>query len=105
MAEPSPPPEPPDLYSDQFQVTLGPYGAALGFFLTRATPPPPGTAPQANRLATIRMSLQHLKVLTFLLHRQLVQYERETGVTVGLPPDLLNSLRIGREDWDGFWRT
>jgi hypothetical protein len=42
--------------------------------------------------------------MTFLIRRQLVQYERETGLDVQLPGDLLNSLRIGREDWDEFWR-
>lgn len=97
-------PDPSDHYADQFQISVGPYGCTLSFLLSKPTPPTPGTPVQADRLSTVRMSLEHLKVMTFLVRRQLVQYERDTGIDVQLPGDLLNSLRIGREDWDEFWR-
>lgn len=97
--------EPIDVYADQFQVSVGPYGCALSFMISSPTPPAPGTTPPATRLASVRMSLEHLKVMTFLLHTQLRQYERQTGVTIQLPGEILNSLRIGREDWDAFWRV
>ena len=97
-------PDPSDFYADQFQISLSPYGCTLSFMMSKPTPPTPGTPAQADRVATVRMSLEHLKVMTFLVRRQLVQYERDTGIDVQLPGELLNSLRIGREDWDGFWR-
>jgi hypothetical protein len=96
--------EPPDIYTDQFQVNVGAYGCALNFSLSSPIPPAPGAPPQAERLATVRMSLEHMKLRVFMLRQQIQQYERQTGVHVQLPSDLLNSLRIGQEDWDAFWR-
>jgi hypothetical protein len=93
-----------DVYSDQFQTTVNPYGATLNFMATSAEPPPPGSPVRAERVATIRMSLEHLKVVAFMLRRQIVQYEQQSGVRIQVPADVLNGLRIGREDWDEFWR-
>jgi hypothetical protein len=50
------------------------------------------------------MSLEHLKLMVFLLRRQLLQYERASGIEVPLPGDVLNQLRIGREDWNECWK-
>lgn len=97
-------PEPLDAYSDQFHINVGPYGCVLNFAATQSQPPPQGAPPQADRVATIRMSIEHLKVMTYILRRQVITYERQLGVRVPLPVELLNNLRIGREDWDGFWR-
>ncbi len=96
--------EPIDIYSDQFQVNTGPYGSNLNFFVSGATPPAPGAPAQAQRLASVRMSLEHLKVMTFVMHRQVVEYERNSRVNVQVPLELLNSLRISSEDWESFWR-
>lgn len=92
-----------DLYSDSFQLTLTAYGASLVFNRNPPTPPSPGTMPQVERQATIRMSHEHLKIMVFILHRNFLAMERQTGVSVGLPHEVLNSLSIGREDWDKFW--
>lgn len=98
-------PEPVDVYSDQFQINLGPYGITLNFFLTTPIPPgAPGSGPQAERVATIRTSLEHAKVITFLLHRQIADYESHAGIRLALPGDLLNELGIGPEDWQEFWK-
>jgi hypothetical protein len=93
-----------DVYSDQFQVHTGPYGCTLNFLLTSPTPPAPGSPVQATRVATVRMSLEHMKVMTYMLRQQLLEYERRTGTAVQLPMEMLNQLRIGREDWDNLWR-
>lgn len=98
-------PEPVDIYSDQFGLNVGPYGATLNFHLSNAVPPSPGTAPQTERLATIRMSLEHLKVITFIIRRQILQYEQQTGMNVQVPFEVLNNMRISREDWDSLWRS
>jgi hypothetical protein len=96
-------PDPVDVYADQFQVNTGPFGCSLNFLLSGPTPPAPGTAPQVERLATVRTSLEHLKVMTFMLHRQVLHYEAETGTDIPIPTQVLNALRIGLEDWNLFW--
>jgi hypothetical protein len=96
-------PEPVDVYSDQFQLNLGPFGCLLNFSATDPQPPPPGAPPQTHRLATVRMSNEHLKVLTYILHRQVIEYERNTGIRVAIPMQVINGLRIGPEDWETFW--
>ncbi len=96
-------PEPVDIYTDNFQMTMSPYRVTINFSLTGAMPPAPGAAPQSERLASVRMSLEHLKLMAFIVHRQVMQYERGTGVTIQLPLGLLNDLHIGREDWEAFW--
>jgi hypothetical protein len=50
------------------------------------------------------MSLEHLKVMTYVVRRQVLEYERQSGVRIQIPQEVLNALRIGREDWDTFWR-
>lgn len=93
-----------DVYCDQFQLSTGAYGCALNFMITQPTPPAPGTVPEAQRLATIRMSLEHLKAMTFILHRQILQQEGEARVTYEIPRVVLNALQISPEDWEAFWR-
>ena len=92
-----------DVYSDQFQVNLGPYGCTINFQLSGATPPVPGAPPQLERVATVRMSLEHLKAMTFILHRQLAAYEAQAHVSIGLPADILRAMQIRQEDWEAFW--
>ena len=94
-----------DVYSDQFQVTTGPYGGALAFAVSPATPPAVGSAPLIERVATVRMSLEHLKVMTFVLRRQIIEHERKSGITIPIPIPILNDIGISPEDWDSFWKA
>lgn len=96
-------PDPVDVYADQFQLNTGPFGCSLNFLLTGPTPPAPGEAPQVQRQATVRMSLEHLKVMAFILHRQVSQMETQTQTEIAIPVPVLNALRIGPEDWNAFW--
>ena len=93
-----------DVYTDQFQVNTGPYGVVLNFLRSQPTPPAPGSSPQADQQATIRMSLEHLKLMTFVLRNQVLSHEEQTGTTVQLPMQVLNGLKISKEDWDAFWK-
>lgn len=95
--------DPIDAYADQFQLSTGPYGASLSFLLSPPTPPAPGAPVTPARVATIRTSLEHLKVMSFILHRQVIAHERETGASVAIPVSVLNELHIGPEDWESFW--
>ncbi|HHV54425.1 MAG TPA: hypothetical protein GXX55_03105 [Firmicutes bacterium] len=97
------PQEIPDIYCDQFQSSIGPYGCVLNFSVSQPIPPAPGSPMGYVRRATVRMSLEHLKVMLFILLRQVKQYETEQGVTVEVPKFLLNQLGIPLEDWEAVW--
>jgi hypothetical protein len=51
------------------------------------------------------MSTEHLKVMAFMLRRHILEREHGMGVNVPVPVEILNSLRIGLEDWEQFWRA
>jgi len=96
--------EPIDVYSDQFMVTTTSYGANLSFLQSTAHPEPTKPVP-AERVATIRMSNEHLKVMAMVIVRQIKKTEAETGVKINVDSRVLNNLNIAREDWDSFWKT
>lgn len=94
--------EPIDTYSDQFMVTTTSWGANLSFLVN--APHPEATKPvPAERVATIRMSNEHLKVMAMIIVRQIKKMEAETGVKIDVDNRVLNNLNIAREDWDSFW--
>jgi len=95
--------EVPDVYTDQFQVNLGTFGCTINFQLSGATPVVPGALPQIERVATIRMSLEHLKAMVFIMHRQLAAYEAQAHVAIALPVEVLRAMQIRQEDWEAFW--
>ena len=95
--------EPFDEFTDQFTVTITPFGANLSF-ARREAHPSSGRAPQSEHLGTIRMSVEHLKTMVVVLRRQIIQVERETGVKAEVPRNLLSQLQIPPEDWDAFWK-
>ena len=92
----------PDVYTDGVSLNIGPFGCILNFALSPAVAQA-GAGAMAQPVATVRSSLEHLKIMAFLIRRQLRDYERQSGVEVPIPADVLNQLRIGREDWDECW--
>lgn len=87
-----------ELYVDQFRVTGSAYGAALTFGLSPAHPTP-GMAPPAKELVTLRMSLEHLKVMAMVLRKYLKNMEAQSGITINVPTQVLSQLGIPLEDW------
>ena len=96
--------EPLDVYSDQFQISIGPWGCALNFSMSNPIPPVPGQPPQAKHVATVRMSTEHLKAMAFLIRRQVMEIEKQTGLKVEIPMPVLNGLGIAMEEWNSLWR-
>jgi hypothetical protein len=85
----------PDLYADAVQIGLGPFGVVL---MLGMQPGQPGAPP--IRTANVRMSLEHAKVLSILLKRQLKQFEEQMGEDIPLHPQLCTQLGISKtEDW------
>ena len=68
--------EPIDVYSDQFMVTTTSWGANLSFLINTPHPDPTKVTPP-ERLATIRMSNEHLKVMAMIIVRQLKNIETQ----------------------------
>ena len=95
--------EPIDVYADQFMVTITTWGANLSFLVNAPHPEKAKPVP-AERLATIRMSTEHLKAMAMVLVRQIKKMESETGIKCDVDRRVLNSLGIAPEDWDEFWK-
>ena len=93
-----------DVYSDQFMVTTTAFGANLSFLVN--TPHPEQSKPVApERLATIRMSLEHLKLMTMIIVKQVKKLESDTGIKIAMDKRVLNSLGIAPDDWEEFWKS
>ena len=95
--------DPVDVYADQIGINLGPFGCALNFAVSPGLPPAGGGAIPGRPVATVRMSLEHLKLMTFMLRRQVLQFEERSGVQIPISWDVLNQLHVSREDWDRQW--
>lgn len=96
--------EPIDVYSDQFMVTTTAFGANLSFYINTAHPEK--TKPvAAERVATIRLSVEHLKVMTMIIAKQVKKMEAEAGVKIAVDQRVLNSLGIAPDDWEEFWKS
>jgi hypothetical protein len=50
------------------------------------------------------MSLEHLKLMAFILQRQIKAYEKGARAVIAVSPDALNASGIGLEDWEGAWK-
>jgi uncharacterized protein DUF3467 len=89
--------EEPVVYSDGIQVGISPFTVTLGF--TVAPQAQPGTqAP--TPVATVRMSLEHAKVMAIILRKQLKQFEEQLGAEIALPNQVYQQLGISsKEDW------
>jgi len=89
----------PDIYCDQFSLAMTPYGIAITFSRSPSSPSPMQPVPGEPQ-AVVRMSLEHLKVLTMLLRRNLRQYELEQlGDTIRVPRAILSQMSLSEEDW------
>jgi hypothetical protein len=42
--------------------------------------------------------------MAFIFHKQIVAYESQTQLNIGLPVDVLRAMQIRQEDWEAFWR-
>jgi hypothetical protein len=93
-----------DLYSDAFTVTITPFGANLTFSLREAHPSP-SQNPKTQTLGTMRMSVEHLKVLIWICRKQIRQVEGQMGVSAEVPMSVLNQLGIPPDEWREFWKS
>ncbi len=91
--------EVPEIYTDQFRVTVGVFGVNLTYGLSDPHPVQGGVPKAATEKVRIRMSLQHAKVIAMMLRRQLKTYEEQTSTDIQIPQNVYASLGIAEEDW------
>ena len=89
----------PDLYIDQFRVTLGVFGVNMTFGLSEPHPITGGVPPATTDIVRLRMSLEHAKTVAMLLRKQLKMYEEQNGFDIKLPAGVYTSLGVAEEDW------
>ena len=93
-----------DEYSDAFLTTIGAWGVALTFRRSPAISAPAGTPVQQDDVGVIRMSLEHMKAMSYILRNQILEYEQRNGVNIQIPMTALNAMNIAPEDWEKFWQ-
>lgn len=92
-----------DTYADNFEAIGNAYGILLNMGLSapvRTTYPE-----QPTPVARVRISWEMAKVLTFILVRMIKKTEAETGVSYPISMEMLNNLKIPKEDWDLVWKS
>ena len=90
-------PETPSYYVDQFQLSIQPYTVSFAFGQTNALLRMGAVTTEDQ--CVIRMSPQYAKVLALMLRRNLKNFERESGVTLMIPQNVIQQLGIPMEDW------
>jgi hypothetical protein len=94
--------EVPDLFVDRFIVESNPFGALIALMRTD-----PGTeegpSGTKERLAHVRMTMEHLKAFTFMLWRHVVTSETGFGVRFEMPTAMLEEAGITESSWNAFW--
>src|SRR5512139_545762 len=98
MADEAKQKEPFDVYADQFTITITPFGANLSLAV-REPHPSSAQVPKSQLLGTVRMSVEHLKMMVTIIRNQILQVERQYGVKAEVPRSILNQLQIPPEDW------
>ena len=89
--------ETPDIYITGVQFSVSPFDMAMLFQL-RPAAPSSTTPPEA--VGTVRMSLEHAKVMAILLKKVLKNHEEAQGSPIVLHPQIYASMGISpTEDW------
>jgi hypothetical protein len=93
-----------DEYIDQYQLSGGAYGISMNFRRSSPKPSAPGSSPEFIEIGTVRMSLEHFKIMAFLMKRQIDDIERQFGIEIPIPIQVMNGLKISPDDWSEFWK-
>ena len=89
--QPSPPAPQPTAYADVFDLTLSPYGASFRFGISGPVDQRTG-AQQIELNSRVLMSLEHLKALAFVVHREVLRHEKAMGLVIPLADQIVTNL-------------
>jgi hypothetical protein len=91
--------EVPDLYTDTVQVGVGPFGILLAFAMAPAGAGQLGGG-QPIKVCNLRMSIEHAKILSIILRKNIKTFEGQLGSDIPIHPQVLQQLGLSiREDW------
>lgn len=69
--------EMPDVYADQFMMTLSPYGVTMSFMTSGAPVAKGQPSVLPHQVLVLRMSLEHAKAMAQIMHTELKHYEEQ----------------------------
>jgi hypothetical protein len=88
----------PEIYSDRMRSTLSIFGATLTFGISEPHPDNSDEETIAERIR-IRMSLEHAKLMVMILKRQIKKFEENNKISVQIPDEVFEKLKLNKEDW------
>ena len=89
----------PEYYADRMLSTATLFGLTLTFGISEAHPDPERKVERIRQQVRIRTSLQHAKLMTIILKRQLQRFEKENKIKISIPEKALKTLNITDKDW------
>lgn len=94
-------PDIPDFYADRLRLTVTVFGVNISFGLGNPHPSEANPDDVLDVLETVRvrMSLEHAKLMTMLLKKQIKEYERRNDTQVALPRQVIEGLNLSDESW------
>ena len=93
--------EAPDIYADQMGVQLGGLRLCNTFALSNAGPEAKGAIP----VATVRLSLEHLKVMAYIFRRVIMDFESRADNPIPMLSETLAKMEIPPDAWQRFWEA
>jgi hypothetical protein len=94
-------PDIPDFYADRMRLTVTVFGVNISFGLGNPHPEQDSSGDLVNvlELVRVRMSLEHAKIMTMLLKKQIKLYENQNETEVAIPKQVLEALNLKDETW------
>ena len=92
-------PSSPLLYADAFNMTMNPWGVRINFGLMGKEGGPPGIVH-----TEVAMSFEHMKVMAYLMCRQVRSFEHDSGAVINVASAALEQgIKCTQDEWSMFW--
>lgn len=93
-------PDIPDFYTDRMRLTVTVFGVNISFGLGNPHPEDNNEGVlDVLELVRVRMSLEHAKIMTMILRKQIKVYEQSNQTEVAIPKQVLEALGLKDETW------
>jgi len=84
----------PEYYGETLFIRTNPWGVAITFSVADATDEVHG-----HDVCTVRLSHETAKALSMIIHRQLKNYEGDTGIPITIRSEVMKALDLSQGDW------
>lgn len=107
-----------DVFADQYEVSVHPFGCTLTFVSSKSRAPddPEVVARREGqaqglpplplilaKVATVHLTPEHLKAIIFTSWRYITQVEAQLGHQWQVPKPIADAMSIKPEEWAAFW--